>query len=631
MRQIEGRTLTSTIGILPNRGWIYDNHMRVLASNTPAVAIVVNRMEVSKDQLPRLAAALAPVMGVSKQALLAKMTALPGEKQVMVTDKANRAQVAFVSEHQSQLSGVHLLETWTRTYPYGSLAGHVLGYIQPQPADEADRYRAAGYLPSQKVGITGVESEYEHVLAGVPGAKEWKTSIYGVPTEAQPTVPAIPGKSVRLTLDAGLQATAQELVWEQLQRARKTLPGHPTDAEAVLLDTRTGGVLSMVSYPYYDPNWFIDPDAYARHRSYIENTHLTPIIDHVLSSPRYPGSTVKPVNLLAAMATGAIDPNTTLHDSGTLMVGTYKAHDWAPYGHGDVDVAKAIQVSCDTYMYQVGMWMARWRDGPPKGQSVSWWNQRDRIKGLNETFDWEWKFGLGPKTGIDLPGEAVGRFWANDSLRHQIVPYDLIASEAQMAQSHHVPNAGLLYDNAFANIGQMQEFTPMQLAVYAMTLADDGRRLRPHVLDAILSADGTRVERKVEPVVVEQVPVNPSHLKAVKRGMYLAVNVPGGTAYRAFAGASYRAAGKTGTAEVSQWGKKTDISLFVGYAPADKPEVAIAVMVPGGGESSDVAVPLARRLLDAYFAQKTHDSQAPSVSAWRETAAAKGTLSLIHI
>lgn len=158
MRQIEGRTLTSTIGILPNRGWIYDNHMRVLASNTPAVAIVVNRMEVSKDQLPRLAAALAPVMGVSKQALLAKMTALPGEKQVMVTDKANRAQVAFVSEHQSQLSGVHLLETWTRTYPYGSLAGHVLGYIQPQPADEADRYRAAGYLPSQKVGITGVEA-----------------------------------------------------------------------------------------------------------------------------------------------------------------------------------------------------------------------------------------------------------------------------------------------------------------------------------------------------------------------------------------------------------------------------------------------------------------------------------------
>ncbi|GMA62270.1 penicillin-binding transpeptidase domain-containing protein [Alicyclobacillus fastidiosus] len=623
-----GSSLTTRLGVLPNRGWIYDKDMHVLAYNAPSVSVVLSRFGVQKDLYPSLARKLAPILRVDEATLLHRMQENPWDKEVQLFENASNAQIAYIAEHQSSLPGVHCVEDVRRVYPFGSLGGHILGYIQPQPASEAQAYRRAGYLPEQRVGITGVERQYESILQGQPGYRTWQITSSGVPIKAFGLNPAPkPGESLRLTLDAPLQATAQALVMQQLEKVRKQHHIDPTDAEAVMLDAKSGGVLAMVSYPYYDPNWFIQSANYQKHRAYIENTRLTPIINHTLTSPRYPGSTVKPVNLLAAMDSGVITPYSRIQDDGKLMVGTYEAHDWMPGGHGLVDVPTAIQKSCDTYMYQVGMWMAHWYGGLPGGVSLTGWNQRDRIRGLNRMLDWEWKFGLGPKTGIDLPGEAAGRFYANDSVHHSIVPYDLLASERTMSAQHYVPNAGLLYDNAFAAIGQMQEFTPLQLAVYAMTIANDGVRYKPHLLEAVLSSDGKRVVRQVKPEVASRVRIPASHLRAVKYGMYKVANVQGGTAYRAFRGAPYTIAGKTGTAEVSQWGKKTDISLFIAYAPIVHPQVALAVMVPGGGESSDVAVPLARKLLDAYFAERRQSDKEKlqALERWPQSAAARAT------
>ncbi|WAH35759.1 peptidoglycan D,D-transpeptidase FtsI family protein [Alicyclobacillus dauci] len=621
-----GQTLSTYLGVMPNRGWIYDKGMNVLAYNAPSVSVVLSRFGVEKELYPQLAHRLAPVLHVPEDELLKRMTQNLGDKEIQLYENASRKQIAYIAEHQSQLPGIQCVEDVRRVYPYGSLGGHILGYIQPQPASAADSYRKAGYLPEQKVGITGIERQYEATLAGKHGNRVWQITSSGVPIKSFGMSPEpTPGQSLRLTLDASLQGTAQQLVMDQLDHVHHKLHIHPTDAEAVMLDTKTGGVLAMVSYPYYNPEWFVDAGEYDKHEKYINNTRLTPIINHTLTSPRYPGSTVKPVNLLAAMASGVITPYSTIQDNGKLMVGTYEAHDWMPGGHGTVDVPTTIQKSCDTFMYQVGMWMAHWYDGPLGGRSLSVWNQRERIAGLNRMFDLEWHFGLGPKTGIDLPGEAAGRFYANDSIHHRIVPYDLLASEQTMKEQHYVPNAGLLYDNAFAAIGQMQEFTPLQLAVYATTIANNGTRLQPHLLDSILSSDGKKVISRVKPRVIDHVHIPPEHLRAVKLGMVRAVNQPGGTAYRPFIGARYTAAGKTGTAEISQWGKKTDISLFIGYAPADNPRVAIAVMVPGGGESSDVAVPLARKLLDAYFDNERQSSQEKQevLQAWT-----RGTASL---
>lgn len=624
-REEVGKTFSQSLGVSPNRGWIYDKQMRVMAYNAPAVSVILSRFNVSSVDYQALADELAPILHESRAALLRKMQLNPGAKEIELYDKATKAQIAYISEHQSKLPGIHCVEDVSRVYPYGSLAGHILGYIQPQPASEAEKYRERGYLSEQKVGIVGVERQYESVLRGQPGYRVWQVTSRGVPIKAYGMSPAPkPGKSVRLTLDASLQADVQQIVMDQLEQVYQKHHVHPTDAEAVMLDTKTGGVLAMVSYPYYNPNWFVDGKSYEKHESYINNSHLTPIINHALASPRYPGSTVKPVNLLAAMATGVISPYSQIYDRGSLMVGTYKAHDWMPLGHGIVNVSTAIQKSCDTFMYQIGMWMANWHDGPPARESVSEWNQRDRIKGLNNMLEWEWRFGLGPKTGIDLPGEATGRFYANDSLRHMIVPYDLKTSEQTLAKKHAVPNAGLLYDNAFAAIGQMQEFTPLQLAVYTASIANNGKRLTPHVIDAILTPDGQKVVKQSTPHVACDIHISPAQLTAVQDGMALAVSTPGGTAYRAFLGTPYHAAGKTGTAEISQWGKKTDVSLFIGYAPTHHPTVALAVMVPGGGESSDAAVPLARKLFDAYFAQKerSRDANSTHAASWRMSRAA---------
>lgn len=623
-----GKTLSTRLGVLPTRGWIYDKDMHVLAYNSPSVSVVLSKFGVDPDLYPQLAKRLAPVLHMRPEELLQKMEQNAADKEVSLFENASKAQIAYIAEHQSKLPGIHCVEDVRRVYPFGSLGGHLIGYIQPQPASEAEMYRKAKYLPEQRVGITGVERQYESILQGKPGYRTWQINSAGVPIKAFGlNPPPTPGQSLRLTLDAALQAKAQTLVMNQLEAVRNAHHIDPTDAEAVMLDAKTGGVLAMVSYPYYNPNWFIQSTEYQKHRSYIENTRLTPIINHTLTSPRYPGSTVKPVNLLAAMNSGVITPYTRIQDNGKLMVGTYEAHDWMPGGHGLVDVATAIQTSCDTYMYQVGMWMANWYGGLPRGTSLSSWNQRDRIRGLNQMLDWEWKFGLGPKTGIDLPGEASGRFYVNDSVHHSIVRYDLMASEQAMKQQHRVPNAGLLYDNAFAAIGQMQEFTPLQLAVCAMSIANDGVRYKPHVLDAVLSADGKRVIRKAQPEIVSRVHIPAEQLRAVKYGMYKVTNQPGGTAYRAFQGAPYTVAGKTGTAEVSQWGKKTDISLFIAYAPVVHPQVALAVMVPGGGESSDVAVPLARKLLDAYFAEQrqTPKEKARALANWFGSPAARCT------
>lgn len=596
---------------LPKRGWIYDANMNILAFDRPSYSILLTRLCSKKQQYPELAKCLSPILGVPEKDLLWRMTEKsPGDTRVKIFESATQAQISYIAEHQSELPGVQYVEDTLRVYPQGPLAGHIVGYIQPQPADMANYYvHTLHYLPDQKVGISGVEKSYDNVLQGKVGYDVWTVNNEGVPLKNFGMDPEpVSGHSVQLTIDGRLQAKAQELVTEAVDHVRDHEWGkeqktkmEPTDAEAVMLDVRTGGVLAMVSYPYYDPNWFTMAKQYEFHEKYINNPILTPIINHDLSSPRYPGSTVKPVNIIAGLESGIITASTTVADTGMLMVGTYPAHDWKKTGHGLVTPITAIQESCDTFMYQLGMWLAEWHDGPPAGKSVARWHDTDRVKGLNTLFNWEWKFGLGPKTGIDLPGESTGRFYVNDSSKRTIVRYDLQTSQEQMARSGQYHDNGLLYDNAFAAIGQMQEFTPIQLTEYAMMIANGGIKYRPHVVANLLDYDGKRMIQGERPVISETVKVKPATLATVRKGMFAAANIYHGTAYGSFFSAPYHAAGKTGTAEIVQQGKRTDISLFMGYAPYEHPQVAIAVMVPGGGESSDVAVPLARQLLDMYF------------------------------
>ncbi|MCL6636353.1 MAG: penicillin-binding protein 2 [Alicyclobacillus sp.] len=602
-------SMLTHVPVLPSRGWIYDTHGLLLAYDQPSFTIRLTRLRKATQDYAAMAALLAPVCDMRPAELLALMQHKnPGQTVITLLANANTRQVAFVREHQSDLPGVSVEVIPQRAYPYGDLADHVLGYVRlPTEADinaakQKDHYT---YLPDQWLGKDGVEKQYESLLRGLPGDRVVETNSRGVPIHDFGLDPAPQaGNSLQLTLDAHLQAEAQQIVVDELAYVRAKYHYDPKEADVVMLDPRDGGVLALVSYPYYNPQWFTQPKQVRQYWNYIWNPSLTPTVNHAIASFHYPGSTVKPVNLLAALETGVIRPSTTLPDPGYAEVGNDTRKDWMPGGHGRVDPVRALQVSCDTYMYHVGMWMAHWwNNSLPEHTTLHHWLTTDHVRGLNTLFAWEERFGLGQLTGIDLPGEQKGVFYDGDSTRGGIqVPYPLHQAEASLREHGQFPNHGLLYNNAIAAIGQSQQFTPMQLAVYAMTLANGGKRLQPHVLKAVYPPGTSPAsgQGQVVPVKVQaQVALHPANLRVIQAGMYAACNKPGGTAYKSFANAPYRAAGKTGTAQLGQG--RVDVSLFVGYAPADHPQVAVAVMVPGGGESGETAVPIARQLFDAYF------------------------------
>ncbi len=612
-RQKANTTMLAQIPVLPSRGWIYDTNGVLLAYDEPSFSIVLTRLHTAEQEqsFNAMAEELAPVLGMKKQEFLDLINSkkYAGQAQIRLLENANQRQVSFVREHQSDLIGVHVEVEPRRVYKYGDLAGQVLGYVGAQSSADRPKYEAKGYYIDQKVGKDGVELQYEDLLQGKLGHRVVETNSRGIPIKDFGLDPApTAGKTLQLTIDAKLQADAQQIVMDGLNEVRKKYGYTPNEASAVMLNPNTGEILAMVSYPYYSPQWYMDPKALAAHWQYLNDPHLTPTVNHVIRSYHEPGSTVKPANLIAALMSHVVTPSTTIPDPGYVKVGSDTIlKDDAPGGHGLVDPVKAIQVSCDTFFYYVGLWLADWRGGPPPGQSVAQWFVTGNVKGLNTLFSWESKFGLGQLTHIDLPAEVKGMFYRTP-LNSYPVPYNLQEAIDSMKKKGYYEKHGQLYDNAAAGIGQLQAFTPIELAQYISTLANGGKRIQPHVLKAVYpsgtspasaTGQGVKPEEVVKPKVLDLVKIDPEYLQIVRQGMYDVVNKPGGTAYGSFTDAPYKAAGKTGTAQVGS--AKNDTSLFMAYAPFDKPQIAVVVMVPGGGSSYETAVPIARKLFDAYF------------------------------
>jgi penicillin-binding protein 2 len=536
--------------------------------------------------------------------------------QVPIKTNASDQEIAFIEENQSKFPSVHVVEEAQRIYPHGDLAGQVLGYVGRITAETKKKYvDEKKYLATQIVGITGLESQYEDLLQGKPGAQVVEINAAGIPLKylgyaPQPT----PGKDLQLTLDGHLQAMAQQYVMDGVLHSQNS--STITDAEAVMLDVKTGGVLAMVSYPYYDPNWYVNPSLLMKHGHYLATSGAQ--LNNVIQSPRYPGSTVKPANLIIGLQKGVITPGTVMADHYTTLIGKTPIHDDGQ--HGSVDPIRAIAVSCDTFFYEVGLWLGKWfgstdysGGGPPAGTGYETWLHRDFVKGLNALYQGEYDFGLGQKTGIDLPGERSGIFYVRDS-RKQYAPveYHLREAEDAIAKHNYYLNYGTPADLAHAGIGQAQQFTPIELAQYVMTIANNGKKLQPHLLERVFPPN-TRQPIKAKPtavfhpVVQGQVKAKLEYFRIAQQGMYNVVNSPEGTAYGVFAGAPYTVAGKTGTAQIYINGRMVDNSVFICYAPFDHPEVALAVMVPGGGYGAGTAAPIARKILDAYFQEYHHE------------------------
>ncbi len=550
------------------RGAIYDRNMRLLAYDRPSFSLIYARSERPVDPV---ATALAPILARPATALAVQMKAYDaGGVHTLIASHISAAVVSYVREHQSDLPGISLIPDSVRVYPHGDVACHILGYINSIPAGRRREYiEQAGFPPSAKIGWSGVELSYDALLRGQPGRICVEVDSRGAPVKILPeSRDASTGRNLTLTIDLEYQAYVQQLLARQVKYLR--MHGHRSvnHAMAVALDPHSGAVLALASFPAYKPSWFVDGISARTYRQLFAPAERNWATQAAVS----PGSTMKPLTALYALTQHVISPATSFDCEGALKLpatGGQYIHCWAP--HGRVSLVSALAQSCDVYFYKTSLLYGRWP--PPAQESVTHWLTVSRLQSLHRLEQFQRAVGLGVDTGIDLPAAESG--YVNEG-------------------------SGQVTDLPYTAIGQNEVFTPLELAVYASTIANQGIRPIPYLVQ--------RVQGRVRPQAaaardLSRLGVTAADLKAVQRGMVLACNDPMGTAYYTFHGkhpSAYEPAGKTGTAETGIAG--FDNAVFIGYAPFQHPRIAIAVVVPGGGHGADSTGPVARGMFDRFFA-----------------------------
>ncbi|OAT82292.1 penicillin-binding protein 2 [Desulfotomaculum copahuensis] len=529
---------------------------------------------------------------------------------IPLVQDADQATVTKVEENKMNLPGVYVDAVPQRNYPYGGLLAQTLGYVQQITPQELAAHKDDGYQMNSLFGQTGLENEYESYLRGQDGAREIAVDSLGRPIHDQGVKPPVPGDNLQLTISKKLQQTAEQSLINAVQQARASGRTDSMGGAAVVEDVHTGQILAMASVPTFNPGDFargLSP----QEAQQIFNGPAHPFLNRALSAYA-PGSTFKMVVAAAALEAKVITPDTLIDDPGYFQLGNHIFHNWASYGFGLINVVKALQVSNDTFFYKVG-----------------------HMLGWQPIAHWAGEFGLGQKTGIDLPGETTGtlptpqykknmvesflKAMNNGRIKAIVDKYNQqINKTADKAQKDELANerdnevARLIeqinashswdinwqeFDTINMSIGQGYNlYTPLQMADYVSTIANGGTLYRPYLVQKITSPDGQTV-KTFTPQAVRRVPVSAQTLDVIHQGMSL-VTQGTGTGAAVFAGFPIPVAGKTGTAEVAG---HNNHAWFVCYAPADHPQVAVAVLVEHGWEGAVAAAPVAKDILSAYF------------------------------
>ena len=457
------------------------------------------------------------------------------------------AVVQQIKEQYSDFPGIDVVIEPFRSFTKGTLAAHILGRTGRIYAEEYAEMKNDGYGINDMIGKDGLEKVLEKYLKGKDGYKSVEMSRGGGVTRILQDKEPKSGNYAKLTLDRDLQEATENALKEKISQAVGTGSG-----AAIAVNPKTGGVLAMASYPTYDLSTFNeDYDKLIKSQS-------KPLINRVLNGTYSPGSTFKPLTSVAALESGTITPDTYITDLGKYTYypsyqPTCLVYSSSGATHGTINVSQAIGVSCNYFFYDVG-----------------------RRMGIETLDQYASNFGLGQTTGIELP-ESTG----------------ILASPSNRESAGGVWYPG---DVLQAAIGQSDNlFTPAQLASYICTLLNKGKRYSLHLVDEVVDYDTNEVVLKKEPEVLSDNPISDSTYNAVTDGMRRVVT--SGTASAAFASSKYKAAGKTGTAEVPDG---ADNVLFVGFAPYDDPEIVVAVIIEHGASSS-FSAGVAREIFDAYM------------------------------
>lgn len=464
-----------------------------------------------------------------------------------------------IMENVNRFPGVDVTTVPVREYVSGETACHIIGTVGPIYAEEYAELNKKGYSFNDTLGKSGIESAAEKYLRGTNGKRVLVKNSTGTVVSEEEVVAPIPGKTVILSIDSQLQQVAQDTLDEKIKSLRATAKAKSgkdiKSGSVVMLDVKTGGVKVCASWPSYDLT------TYTEHYTELVDDPDNPLFNRALYGAFPCGSTFKPGVALAAITEGKISPYTTICCTHKYM---YYAPSYTPNcmgTHGNLNVVRAIQKSCNYYFYEVGRLM---------GSTI---------------FSYLTLYGFGQRTGVEI-GESAGI---------QQTPEYL-----QSMGSTWVPG-----DYLQLAIGQRGSYTPIQLAAYAMMIANNGVRYKTHFIGAIRSFDGT-ADDIIEPEVAATVEWSQNAMSSVKEGM-IAVG-RAGTASAYFGSAPYTVACKTGTAQTGL-SNSSDHGTFIAYAPADDPEVAIAVVMERGTSGSSTYV--ARKVLDAYFSNK-ESGEAPT-------------------
>lgn len=555
------------------RGKILDVDGRVLATNVPDFSVVYIRRNTA--EAAAVARRLSGVLGMNAQTLYNLMKNYePWSGYVTLKQDATALEVSYIEEHRVGLPGIILMVTPQRVYPMGAVAAHELGYIGPIQQGQTQYQNNPAYNPAiDQVGQAGLEEEYERYLHGRDGDTLIPIGPSGTPTSDGTLYKApVPGDNLVLNMNAQLERIAERDLYNRIQYLIRTGNPNVDSGTIVVLNVHTGAVLAMASYPSYNPNWWVGGISNADYQKYLSNDAG---FNRAISGTYMPGSTEKMLTALAALTNHEISPNMMVDDRGGLQVGNYWMSNWNQSGFGTIGLETAIEVSDDTYFYQVGLDMGHYNENNPP-QNIAAWLAGPRLRALQQINALGKQFGLTAPTGIDLPGEQAG-YIAMDQ-------------------------PGTLYELAGAAIGQQEAYTTIGLATYIATIANGGYRYQPEMVHEITSPSG-RVIKVFKPHLIDRLDVSPQYLHIIQQGLELATHGSEGTGTLFFGNDPVNVAGKTGTAETSIAADNN--SVFVGYAPYNHPQIAVAAIIPNTvGEGFMGAAPLSQQVIDAYFAMQ---------------------------
>ena len=566
----ENRITVEPIG--PTRGLIMDRNGTLLADNRPYYAV-----SITKEKTPDLEATIGLIGELIEldTAQIDRFHKRLEQRQrpntpVALKFKLTEQEIAIIAVNQHRLPGVTLDASLVRHYPWNDVLSHTVGYVGRINEKELQTLDATDYSATEHVGKTGVEAFYEDELHGDVGFQTIETDARGRITRVLERTDPAPGTDIMLYLDLPTQIAAS-----------KALEGRR--GAIVAIEPETGGVLAFVSIPGFDPNLFVTGIDYQSYKD-LQESRDRPLYNRALQGQYPPGSTIKPIMGLAGLHYGFTDWSRSIYDPGFYKLDNdnHYYRDWKKWGHGVVNLKTAIVQSCDTYFYDLAFKM-----------------------GVDRIHDFFLPFGLGKRTGIDLPSERPGlmpsRAWKRSAMNQAWYPGETL----------------------IVGIGQGYMLaTPLQLALSTAILANRGKIVQPRMARLIGDEPTREDEKPTEQIMIQ----NPDDWEPIINAMRDVVHSATGTARRIATDLTYDIAGKTGTAQVvgikqdetydasklKEWHK--DHALFVGFAPVKNPRIALAVLVENGGGGGSTAAPVARQVFDAYFESIAQDHLSDNVA-----------------